>query len=178
MPDEAFDLSAFMNEFREESQELIATITEGLLRLEQAPSDSDTLREIARAVHTLKGNARLMGLDRINAIAHRLENLLVSVRDGQLEFSPEMADLILDALDQVTTAANNACETGEEGVEVDELCQRIDDFAQRPAAPAPELETEAQATPGDKPTTGPEQPTEPGPRAGPSPSSGCRAGDT
>ena len=136
MPDDDLDMSTFMGAFKEESQELIATVTEGLLQLEQAPDDAEKLKEIARAVHTLKGNARLMGLDTINQLSHRLENMLVAMRDGQLAFTPTAADLVLETLDLVSTATNNACETGQEGIEIETICDRIDRAAQGALAPA------------------------------------------
>ena len=147
MPEDDLDMSTFMGAFKEESQELVATVTEGLLKLEQTPDDTERLKEIARAVHTLKGNARLMGLDKINQLTHRLENMLVAMRDGQLPFTPAAADLVLDTLDLVSTASNNACETGQEGIEIETICDRIDQAAQGSPASSEANKSEATAEP-------------------------------
>jgi len=147
MPEDDLDMSAFIGAFKEESQELVAAVTESLLELEQTPDDTEKLREIARAVHTLKGNARLMGLDKINQLTHRLENMLVAMRDGQLAFTPGTADLVLDTLDLVTKATSNVCETGEEGVDIEAVCSRIDQAAQGSPAPSKPEESEAAAKP-------------------------------
>jgi len=147
MPEDDLDMSAFIGAFKEESEELVAAVTEGLLKLEQTPDDTERLKEIARAVHTLKGNARLMGLDKINQLTHRLENMLVAMRDGQLAFTPAAADLVLDTLDLVSTATNNACETGEEGIEIETICDRIDQAAQGSPAPSEAEKSDVSAEP-------------------------------
>lgn len=155
MPEDDLDMSAFMGAFKEESQELVAAVTEGLLKLEQTPDDPERLKEIARALHTLKGNARLMGLDKINQLSHRLENALVAIRDGQFPFTPPVADLVLDALDLVSTATSNAVETGEEGIEIEAICDRIDQVAQGSPTPPEPKKSDASAEPES-----PQPPTE------------------
>ena len=143
-------MSAFMGQFREEAKELIEAITQGLLALEKSPNDADTLEEIARAAHTLKGSARLMGLEQINRLTHRLEDMLVAVRDGELAFTAQMADLIFEALDRVSTGAEAAFETGQEGIAVDDLCERIDQAAKGGGAPATQEVPQSLEEAGDE----------------------------
>jgi len=123
---DGLDMSAFWDEFQAEAQELIQAVTQGLLRLEQSPDDLETVRELGRAIHTLKGSARLMGLDKLNRLTHRMEDMLDAISQGDLSFTPATADLVLKALDLVSAATENARQTGEEGIEIDEICDRID----------------------------------------------------
>lgn len=138
MAGDGLDMSAFMGQFKEEVQELIEQTTQHLLELEKSPNATETMKEIARAVHTIKGSARLMGLEKINEITHLLEDVLVAVRDGKLAFTATMADLTFETLDLVTAATESASETGAENIETEDLCARI----RQAAAGAPPVEAD------------------------------------
>ncbi|MFH1869558.1 MAG: hybrid sensor histidine kinase/response regulator [Pseudomonadota bacterium] len=69
--------------FKAESEEHLAQLDEGLLRLEKAPADPALLEEVFRESHSLKGAARMLGLARIEAAAHELESMLNAARRGE-----------------------------------------------------------------------------------------------
>ena len=81
----------FMDDFHD-SQD---SISESLIQLEEDPSNIEAARELFRCVHTIKGNLQMIGLGNVSDLIHKLEDLLDSVRKGQMVFTPLFSDLIL-----------------------------------------------------------------------------------
>lgn len=84
--------------FVPEAEEHLQAVTECLLALETNPNPED-INRLFRSMHTIKGSAAQVGLHRISAIAHRVEDLVGQVRDGILAPSAEMTDLCLESAD-------------------------------------------------------------------------------
>ncbi len=107
------DLSSFYNQFREEATENVRILNDGLLALEQMPDQRDPdaqaqVHAIFRAMHTIKGSARLLGFEQVGKLAHAMENLLGTVREGQRIIDRALADNLLhcgDTILELTTAA-------------------------------------------------------------------------
>src|SRR5438093_11007483 len=98
--------------FRTESEEHLRLLEEGLLRLEVSPGDAATLEAVFRAAHTLKGAARMLGVQGIETIAHRFEDELESARQGKCVLSPDRIDCLCFALDAIRKLVAEAV-TGE-----------------------------------------------------------------
>lgn len=75
--------------FKAESEEHLARLDEGLLRLEKTPADPALLEEVFRESHSLKGAARMLGLARVETAAHELESILNAARRGEAPLTPE-----------------------------------------------------------------------------------------
>jgi two-component system chemotaxis sensor kinase CheA len=88
-----------LKEFINESHEHLDNIEQGVLVLEENPSDADTLNTIFRAFHTFKGGAGFLNLMPINRLAHELESLLDMARQHKLEITRPIIDLILQGGD-------------------------------------------------------------------------------
>ncbi len=84
--------------FVPEAEEHLQVVTECLLALESKPNP-DEVNRLFRAMHTIKGSAAQVGLHRIAAIAHRVEDLVGQVRDGMLASSADITDLCLESAD-------------------------------------------------------------------------------
>jgi len=89
----------FLAQFISESQEHLQNIEQGVLVLEDNPSDADTLNLIFRAFHTLKGGAGFLNLTAIHGLAHELESLLDLARQQKLVITRPVIDLILAGAD-------------------------------------------------------------------------------
>ena len=70
------DLSKFLGKFRDATRDHLRRMNGLLLRLEAKPSDSDAVVELMREIHTLKGEARMMGAASMADLAHATEDLL------------------------------------------------------------------------------------------------------
>jgi two-component system chemotaxis sensor kinase CheA len=88
-----------MQLFCAESEDLLRDIEQGVLRLETAPDDADTLATVFRAFHTFKGNAAVMKLAVLQKLAHELESLLDAARRGVRRLDRNAIDVILSAAD-------------------------------------------------------------------------------
>ncbi|MDP9267465.1 MAG: response regulator [Acidobacteriota bacterium] len=84
--------------FVPEAEEHLQAVTECLLALEANPNPED-INRLFRAIHTIKGAAAQVGLLRISRVAHRAEDLVGRLRDGQLKPSAEIVDLCLESVD-------------------------------------------------------------------------------
>jgi two-component system chemotaxis sensor kinase CheA len=94
-----------MDELRQayiaESQELLASLEENLLALEQNPEDADALNAVFRAAHTIKGGAGIVECDYIVSFTHVVENALDDARDGRIKLDGELVQLLLASGDQI-----------------------------------------------------------------------------
>lgn len=88
-----------LKEFLIESYEGLATIKEGLFHLEKMPDDSDTLNNVFRAVHTLKGSATFLGFKNLKDLAHATETVFDSLRQKKYIFNNDFGDVLLEAFD-------------------------------------------------------------------------------
>ncbi|HEY5028976.1 MAG TPA: Hpt domain-containing protein, partial [Candidatus Angelobacter sp.] len=86
--------------FVPEVEEHLQIVTHCLLSLETNPS-SEQIHRLLRAMHTVKGSAAQVGLHRISSVAHRAEDLIGRLREGELRPSAEIIDICLDAVDML-----------------------------------------------------------------------------
>lgn len=88
-----------MRLFCTEAEDMLRDIEQGVLRLETAPDDAETLATVFRAFHTLKGNAAVMKLVVLQRLAHELESLLDGARRGTRQLDRTAIDAILAGAD-------------------------------------------------------------------------------
>jgi chemotaxis protein histidine kinase CheA len=94
--------------FRAEVDERLASLCEGLLRLEAHPSPRQLVASLFRDAHTVKGSARMLGLDAVVEVAHRAEDLLGALRDGRMAARKDLVDVLLVAADGISRALPGA----------------------------------------------------------------------
>jgi chemotaxis protein histidine kinase CheA/CheY-like chemotaxis protein len=85
--------------FRAEVDERLASMRDGLLGLESHPSPRRVVASLFRDAHTVKGSARMLGLDAVVTVAHRAEDLLGMIRDGRVSVRRDLVDLLLVTTD-------------------------------------------------------------------------------
>jgi two-component system chemotaxis sensor kinase CheA len=102
-------------DFIVEAKEHLETIEPNLLELEKNPGNLGLLNEIFRPMHSLKGASGFLGLNHINGLAHKAENILDELRKGNLAVTAEIMDVILAATDNLRTMIDNLEQTGAEG---------------------------------------------------------------
>jgi two-component system chemotaxis sensor kinase CheA len=99
-----------LNTYVTEARELLVELEDGVLALENNPSDPETLNLIFRAAHTIKGSGGIFGLDAIVNFSHHVENVLASMRDGDIAFNAELGDALLECRDHISTLVEEAAE--------------------------------------------------------------------
>jgi two-component system chemotaxis sensor kinase CheA len=94
-------MTPLLEQFLSESSEFSHGIGEKLMQLEETPNDRDTMDELFRLMHTLKGNSGLFAFPEMTRVLHAGEDLLGMVRSGEIAYSRQLADRLLDAMDFV-----------------------------------------------------------------------------
>lgn len=96
------EMQAALQTFIVESQELLQTMEDDLISLEQQDDPTDTIAAIFRAAHTIKGSSGLFGLDHIVRFTHVVENVLDILREGQIQVSNELVATLLNCRDHIS----------------------------------------------------------------------------
>lgn len=98
------DMSMF-ELFRVESDQQGKVLNEGLLELEQDPRSPERLEPLMRAAHSIKGAARLVGLQAVVNLAHVMEDVFVAAQKGSLVLGGNQIDVLLRSVDTITEIA-------------------------------------------------------------------------
>jgi chemosensory pili system protein ChpA (sensor histidine kinase/response regulator) len=123
VPDEVLEF------FIPEAEEHLQAVTECLLALEGNPN-ADDIHRLFRSIHTVKGSSAQVGLHRLSAVAHRVEDLMGHLRDGALQPSAEIVDLCLQSVDVLRKFLNRQWSSDAEMASaVDPLLVRIGELA-------------------------------------------------
>jgi len=109
------DVSQYLEIFIDETKEHLQSLNTSILDLEQDPSSMDTVNEIFRAAHSLKGMAGTMGFKRMQALTHDMENVFSEVRNGTFAVSAEIIDVLFQCLDALDEYLNNIQASADEG---------------------------------------------------------------
>ncbi len=99
--------------FREEAEEHLKTIANGLNVLERTPDDTEAIRAVRRAMHTLKGAAAITGFAVVAELAHLSEDLLDRISEGSIIATADVVSLVLDTAQGLEALIEN--DTGEQG---------------------------------------------------------------
>jgi len=138
-----FDRSAFIGKFKEEAAEYLQRLNEGVIALEGDSDNRPLIDRMLRDAHTLKGSSRMVGLLEISDIAHRLEDIMVGLRDGQRPYTPELTDGFFDALDAILYLTDHAGDDASATLDVPALLARLESLNAGAAA-------ETAGTPGPR----------------------------
>ncbi|MGH8355790.1 MAG: Hpt domain-containing protein, partial [Pseudomonas sp.] len=142
-PDQMKDAS-LLELFHLEAQAQTQVLGAGLLILERNPSQADQLEACMRAAHSLKGAARIVGIEAGVRVAHVMEDCLVGAQEGRLQLRPEHIDALLlgsDLLLRIATPEGGA--VGE--AEIDAFAAQLE--APSSSAPQPAPAADAQSLP-------------------------------
>src|SRR5438309_5385522 len=157
LPDSYFrpDLEAEILEyFVPEAQEYLEAISSCLLRMEKDPANTDTIHQLFRAAHTLKGSAYTVGFQAIGDLTHHLEDIMGAIRDGKMQVTAELTDLFFHAVDEVRLLlGRDPTKLPQIRQEFSPLQQRLQQTAvgQAEKAPAPPVVTPTTALTETKP---------------------------
>lgn len=158
--------------FLAETETHTEILNSGLLALENDPTAMDTLEALMRAAHSIKGGARVVGLDLGVQLAHAMEDCFVAAQKGEVVLGSAHIDTLLAGVDVVTRmaamASQNPAELPSLGAEIDALVARLQGKAPMvPPLVGAEPETAAEPEPPAEPETTalvhqPATPAEPG----------------
>lgn len=111
------DVSQYLEIFIDETTEHLQSLNEQLLILEKEPDNTDTINEIFRAAHSLKGMAGTMGYKRMQRLTHDMENVFSEIRNGKMNVTAYLVDTLFQGLDALESYLANIQETADEGTD-------------------------------------------------------------
>ncbi|MBT1074283.1 chemotaxis protein CheA [Geobacter grbiciae] len=175
--------------FLTETAELLEKLDDDLVALEKAPSDTELMNGIFRSIHTVKGASSFLGFELLVKVTHKTEDVLNRMRRGELEVTPEVMDVILEAVDLVKLLVSDIkggdivereidgtvgkllpflSENAKEATVLKPTSTTVTPSAPAEAAPTPQAtgaETHPSAEPSPAPEAAPVKTPEPAPRA-------------
>ncbi len=161
------DMSQYIEEFLADARDRIDSISNAVLKLEEAVKTGDevakkeSIDQIFRDAHTLKGAAATMGFMKLSDTAHKMENLFDAIRNGVIEATPEVVDLVLEFIDVIESMLDNIEETGKEGdVDVSELLSKADKLLKGYSREKSKTPTETKTEEHPEPETEEKEPEE------------------
>lgn len=123
------DVSQYLEIFIDETQEHLQDLSQHLMVLEEEPENADTINEIFRAAHSLKGMAGTMGYKRMQHLTHIMENVFSEIRNGKMTVTSDLVDILFDCLDALQAYLDNIQQTADEGTEDNEpIIARLNAF--------------------------------------------------
>ena len=123
------DVSQYLEIFLDETKEHLQSLSDQLMNLEQDPENMDTINEIFRAAHTLKGMAGTMGYKRMQNLTHDMENVFSEIRNGTFKADGNMVDILFQCLDALEEYTENIQNTSDEGTNENEhLIKALNDI--------------------------------------------------
>ncbi|MBE5887291.1 MAG: chemotaxis protein CheA [Lachnospiraceae bacterium] len=148
------DVSQYLEIFIDESSEHLQSLSDCIMTLEKEPDNKDTINEVFRAAHSLKGMAGTMGFKRMQHLTHDMENVFQEVRSDKIAVDSAMIDLLFKCLDAIDGYLANVKASSDEGTEDNEIIiKELNDFIAKAngeapaAAPAPATSAPAEEAP-------------------------------
>ena len=162
------DVSQYLEIFLDETKEHLQNLSDSLMNLEQDPDNMDTVNEIFRAAHTLKGMAGTMGYKRMQNLTHDMENVFSEIRNGTFKADGSMVDVLFQCLDALEEYTNNIQSTSDEGTNDNEhLIKALNDILAgkggAPVSPKPDMESASEKAESEEKDSNEEAATEEAP---------------
>ncbi|HVO20947.1 MAG TPA: chemotaxis protein CheA [Anaeromyxobacter sp.] len=106
-----------LEEFMAELGELLSTLERDLISVDGGRDPSEVVAQTFRVFHTVKGTAGFLGFDRLRELSHAAEDLLDSIRDGEVAWTRPVTDTLLQVLDALRVIMETISRTGGDGAE-------------------------------------------------------------
>ncbi len=123
------DMDEYKQEFIQEAREYLDTMNQNFIKLEGG--DIDAINEIFRVAHTIKGMAGFMGYKRLEDLCHKLESAMGKVRDGEIEVTSDLIDVMLKAVDAVEEMLDKIEEEDSDDIDVDDIISALSNFVNK-----------------------------------------------
>jgi two-component system chemotaxis sensor kinase CheA len=134
------DTSEYLGMFLAESREHLQALNLAVIRLEETPGDGDTIDEIFRIAHSLKGMSGTMGFARMAALTHTMEDVFETLRGRTGELERRVIDVLLECLDALEGAVEAIERDGDEHLDPTALIARLGELVRAAPAAAPAID--------------------------------------
>lgn len=152
------DVSQYLEIFIDETKEHLQSLNEHLLIIEKEPENENTINEIFRAAHSLKGMAGTMGYKRMQKLTHDMENIFSEIRNGKMNVTADLIDVLFLCLDALEAYLNNIQQTSGEGTDDNEpIINKLNEILEKGTDNRSENPKEQSASKSNKSTDGEEK---------------------
>ena len=156
------DVSQYLEIFIDETAEHLQTLSDCIMVLEKEPDNKDTINEVFRAAHSLKGMAGTMGFKRMQHLTHDMENVFQEVRSDRVKVTSGMIDLLFKCLDAIEGYLDNIKNSSDEGTEDNEvIIKELNDFIAKADGEADAAKQEEAKQPAAEEAAAPASDNEP-----------------
>jgi two-component system chemotaxis sensor kinase CheA len=119
------EVSEYLPMFLAEGREHLQELNLAVVRIEETPDDQDTVDEIFRIAHSMKGMSATMGFAGMAALTHEMEDVFELLRQRRGGLPPDAITILLECLDALSAAIEAIDETGEEQIQPEPLIERL-----------------------------------------------------
>lgn len=147
---------ALIEKFRAVALDRIERMNVLLVQLEQDPMDASATEEILREIHTLKGEAKMMGFADVNLVSHQTEHLLTLITERGFEIPPNVVDVAFEGFDIVRQLLTKSAGASDAPVDLSGFVERVTGARSAAASPTSAPISEVFY----EPPAGPAQPTQ------------------
>ncbi|WP_456329579.1 chemotaxis protein CheW [Archaeoglobus sp.] len=117
------EMEEYKQEFIQEAREYLDIMNQNFIKVEKG--DLDAINEIFRMAHTIKGMAGFMGYKNLEELCHKLESAMGKVRDGEIEVTEELIDVMLKAVDAIEEMIDRIEDEDNDNVDVEHIIQAL-----------------------------------------------------
>ncbi|HEX5781420.1 MAG TPA: Hpt domain-containing protein, partial [Solirubrobacteraceae bacterium] len=139
------EISEYLPMFLAEGREHLQELNLAVVRIEERPDDQETVDEIFRIAHSLKGMSATMGFAGMAALTHEMEDVFELLRQRKGGLPRAAIDVLLECLDALSAAVDAIDESGEEQIEPKPLISRLKGLIRERDAEEPEVKEAAEA---------------------------------
>ncbi len=145
------DISQYLDIFIDETAEHIQSLSDNIMALEQEPENADTINEIFRAAHSLKGMAGTMGFKRMQHLTHDMENVFQEIRNGNVKVNSDMIDILFECLSAVEEYLETVKSTSDEGTNDNEvLIKKLNNYLEQAEEGGADAPAKEEAAPDEE----------------------------
>lgn len=123
-----FDLSAYLGVFLDEVDEQLQILDNEILILEKEPKRIETIQNIFRAAHTLKGSSASMGFEQMKEFTHHLESIFDQIRESKLQVTPTLVDVMFESIDFIKLLKEAIINGNLEEMDINPLVRKLNKF--------------------------------------------------
>lgn len=117
--------SEILKIFQVESEEIISKLNNNLMDLEKNPKNKDAILLLFRDAHSLKGASRMVGFNNVQAVAHKMEDVLGLAKDDKIFLNSKIVDILYKTVDLLAKLINKAATKGQETY-TDDIAKQIE----------------------------------------------------
>ena len=147
----AVDKSKYINQFAEEGLENVSTVEKLLFEVKEGSSVQDDLVTLMRALHTLKGSARMLEFKNIETVSHALETAFASLKEERIGLNDKAVKMLLAGLDELKTGINKVKSGEKDDIRAALLQKELSSLAANEEYVIPDADTEEKPQQKPKP---------------------------